>query len=133
MTVISSSARFQGQWHVRIVIEPGSVPDQPLPVRGFYRPSGLALEFCTSAKQADTCALRMENGSGFMKQAALSVVVSSVTIYGYRLKRDGTPGKQGVDETFYPRSIRDGSVPEWVLAVVREHLTALGGQAGDAR
>ena len=71
----------------------------------------------------------MENGSGFMKQAAQAVTVSSVTIYGHRLKKDGTPGQQQVDEKFYPSSIRDGRVPEWVLAAVRDHLEALGGKA----
>jgi hypothetical protein len=130
MKATSSIARFQGRWDVRIEIEPGSVPDRPAPYSSVagaaYRPYLLALEFCTGAKQEDTCALRMENGSGFMKQAALSVTVSSITIYGNRLKKDGTPGQQVVDEKFYASSIRNGSVPEWVLAAAWDHLEALG-------
>ena len=94
-----------------------------------YRPYLLALEFNTGAKQADTYALQMENGSGFMKQAAQAVTVSLVTIYGHRLKKDGTPGQQQVNENFFAGSIRDGRVPEWVLAAAREHLAALGGGA----
>lgn len=132
MKATSSSARFQGRWDVRIEIEPGSVPDRPAPyssVGAVYRPYLLALEFYTGAKQADTCALRMENGSGFMKQAAQAVTVSSVTIHGNRLKKDGTPGQQVVDEKFYASSIRNGSVPEWALAAAWDHLEALGGKS----
>ena len=129
MKEVSSSTRFTGTWEVEIQVETGSVPDRIMPWTSrsaSYRPNRLRLVFRTGTERAGTAALRMENGSGFMKQVAESVTVSSAVIFGPRLKKDGTPGQQQADETFYPSSIRDGRVPEWVLAAVREHLTALG-------
>lgn len=128
MKVISSYARFTGNWSVEVQIEPGSVPDQPMAyscIGAFYRPCRLRLSFTTAAKEGNTAALRLENGSGFMKQAAESVSVSSVSVYGPRVKKDGAAGEFVVEEGFYGL----GQAPEWVQEAVREHLQALGGQS----
>ncbi len=132
MKVSGVESRFTGQWIVELQVEPGSVPDRVMPYSRAavaYRPLRLRLEFRASARvPAGAAALRLENGSGFMKQAAESVWVSSAAIFGPRLKKDGSPGQFVTHETFYNASPRDNSAPEWVRDLIREQIQALGGR-----
>jgi hypothetical protein len=125
--VLVTQARFTGTWTIDQRIEPGSVPDRPVPFSRagkLYRPGRLELVLRAGAAHADPCALRMENGSGPMRAARDGLQLHSATLYGGRLKADGQPGAQGVTEHLYART---AVMPDWVQAAVHDALTALGG------
>lgn len=125
---MAARTRFTGTWHIEQEIEPGSVPDRPVQYSSvtpapLYQPERLLLVFGTSAGHADPYALRLENGSGFMRAARDGIKVRSVTICGSRLKKNGTPGRVATDERL---SGNLDKAPDWVRAAVRGALTALG-------
>jgi hypothetical protein len=125
---MKTRARFTGKWTVELTIEPGSVPDRPVPysrTNARYSPVRLVMEFIVVAVHEDPHALQMENGSGIMRATRDSMRLSSLVISGYRLKKDGTPGQQVTEERFWNDT---AGAPGWAAEAVKTALGSLGGQ-----
>lgn len=127
--VTGLEARFTAQWEIEVQVEPGSAPDRVMPyskTKAAYRPSRMRLVFSAGAQvHPDPSALRMEQGSGYMISARESVRVSGLTIYGPRLKQDGTPGQHIVAENTYGVLL---TAPEWAQEIALQVLKDLGGR-----
>lgn len=124
---MKTRARFTGKWAVEVTAEPGSIPDRPAPysrIHAMYRPARIVAEFITTAVHEDPAALRMENGSGFMRTARKDIRLTSLTVYGYQLKKDGSPGQRMVDEKFWNSMT---GAPDWAAGTVRDILDAIRG------
>jgi hypothetical protein len=125
MTVTSTSARFSATWAVEILIEPGSVPDRPQPYSrtgAVYRPTSVKLDFTASMGSNDPAALKLENGSVFLRMVRDSIRLYDARVYGARLKANGEPGQHVVTERFYGQEER----PEWLRGLItrtREQLS----------
>jgi hypothetical protein len=120
-------ARFAATWSVAIALKPGSVPDRLMPYSSAgasYRPESVRLVFRTSAWHGEPYALKLENGSGFMRTARESVKLDIAEICGPRLRKNGEPGQHIVTETIYDTS--RSPAPGWlpgITAVILADLT----------
>jgi hypothetical protein len=133
--IIASETAFTAAWTAELVIEPGSVPDRAVPRTGsgaLYRPGALRMTFTVRTRHPDAGALQLESGSSYLAAARTAVRLKEISVYGARLKKDGTPGGQVTVEDFPYGSIR--MAPDWAQAAVAETLAALGSsRAGDHR
>lgn len=126
--ITSTEARFSATWTVEVLIEPGSIPDRPMPYSragSLYRVQRVTLEFITSASDSNPAALKLTSltvSTGPLLTARDSVRLYRTDIYGPRLKKDGTPGQHVVTERFYGQE----RAPEWLRELIdqtREQLT----------
>jgi hypothetical protein len=125
--IIASETAFTATWTVELAIEPGSVPDRAAPRAAagvIYRPGALRMTFTVLTRHPDAGALRLESGSSYLAAARTAVRLQGISVYGWRLKKDGTPGGQAAVEDFTYGSIR--LAPGWAQAAVAETLAALG-------
>ena len=128
MNITSTAARFTATWAVEILIDPGSVPDRPVPYSrtgAVYRPGRITLKFTTAVRHPDPSALKLTSltaGHGPLSTARDSIRLDSAHAYGPRLKANGEPGQHAVNERFYGQD----EPPEWLRELVtrtREQLS----------
>jgi hypothetical protein len=123
--VVSTAAKAYLVCSLDVHVEPGSVPDRPVPydVHATFRPDRLRLSFQVSAEHDQ---LGMLSAAAVRPDFAArgEAAASGVVLYGLRLHDDGHPGDRKVTEHFRVPAER---APGWVQEIIASTLAGLTG------